>query len=119
MPQTLRVSKFNPHDLTVQALRHCLESFHRSTLDAEVRARLGAHFEVRQQSSKKSGGFGSILSGYSSSAESPYILSEEDFVAAEAKEPFAISFVDGLRHTLWYIQCTELLLRFVLMKFSL
>ena len=42
-----------------------------------------------------------------------YVLDEAAFLAMEASEPFAVAFVDGLRSTLCFQQCSSKLLRCV------
>ena len=51
--------------------------------------------------------------GGSSAPSGVYVLDEETFVAMEATDPFAVGFVDGLRNTLCFRQCTSSLLRYV------
>eukprot|EP00750_Incisomonas_marina_P014413 INCI17656.3.p1 GENE.INCI17656.3~~INCI17656.3.p1 ORF type:complete len:653 (+),score=129.44 INCI17656.3:280-2238(+) len=106
-----------------QALRTCLRRFHAKTLDAEVQSRLSTLFEKRRaraaarRSSGRTGGFSGMLANYtgggSSAPSGVYVLDEETFVAMEATDPFAVGFVDGLRNTLCFRQCTSSLLRYV------
>lgn len=106
----------------MQALRTCLQRFHAKTLDAEVQSRLSALFEKRRaraaarRSSGHGGGFSGMLANYtgggSSAPSGVYVLDEETFVAMEATDPFAVGFVDGLRSTLCFRQCTSSLLRY-------